>query len=219
MLFPENIGPNLSIDEVAVTNGELYTVVTNKTTHGKKGVLVAMIQGTKATKCAKVLTRISEKARHTVREATLDLSDAMGAIVTRAFQKACLVIDRFHVQQLVNDAVQKERIILRREAMKEENEKTKEAKKQNTTYRSPHYENGDIKTAPCQKSISPLQAHKRVEWTAERTSRDSFPRVSLPQDRLQPLHDVSSVLREFKDKERGVGAVRKMISEGRGKRP
>ena len=30
ILFPDNIGPNLSLDETALSNGELYTVLTNK---------------------------------------------------------------------------------------------------------------------------------------------------------------------------------------------
>jgi hypothetical protein len=47
MLFPENLGPQLSIDEVAVTNGALYTVLTNKAAHGKQGAFVAMMEGTK----------------------------------------------------------------------------------------------------------------------------------------------------------------------------
>ncbi len=29
-VFPENIGPHLSIDETSLSNGELYTIVTNK---------------------------------------------------------------------------------------------------------------------------------------------------------------------------------------------
>ena len=42
MLFPENIGEDLSIDETSLSNGELYTVLTNKSAQGKKGVLIAM---------------------------------------------------------------------------------------------------------------------------------------------------------------------------------
>jgi transposase len=30
MLFANNVSPRLSIDETALSNGELYTVVTNK---------------------------------------------------------------------------------------------------------------------------------------------------------------------------------------------
>lgn len=46
MLFPDNIGKHLSIDETSLTNGELYTILTNKSAKGKKGALVAMIHGT-----------------------------------------------------------------------------------------------------------------------------------------------------------------------------
>src|SRR3712207_8092446 len=45
LLFPENIGPHLAIDETALSNGELYTIVTNRDKHGRKGCLVAVIAG------------------------------------------------------------------------------------------------------------------------------------------------------------------------------
>jgi hypothetical protein len=38
----------LSIDETSLSNGELYTILTNKAAKGKKGAIVAMIAGTKA---------------------------------------------------------------------------------------------------------------------------------------------------------------------------
>ena len=44
LLFTENMGEYLSIDETAFTNGELYTIVTNKAAKGKKGALVAMVK-------------------------------------------------------------------------------------------------------------------------------------------------------------------------------
>ena len=47
-MFPKNIGAYLSIDETAFSNGDLYTIVTNKKAKGKKGALIAMIKGTKA---------------------------------------------------------------------------------------------------------------------------------------------------------------------------
>lgn len=45
ILFPENIGADLSIDETCLSNGEVYTLLTNKAAHGRKGMLVAMIRG------------------------------------------------------------------------------------------------------------------------------------------------------------------------------
>lgn len=45
-VFPENIGSRLSIDETSLSNGELYTIVTNKDAHGRKGSIVALVLGT-----------------------------------------------------------------------------------------------------------------------------------------------------------------------------
>ena len=58
MLFPSNLGARLTIDETELTNGELYTIVTNKAAHGKRGALVAMVEGTKAEDVAAVLCRV-----------------------------------------------------------------------------------------------------------------------------------------------------------------
>jgi hypothetical protein len=41
-----------------VTNGELYTVLTNKAAHGKQGALVAMMEGTKVCDMAPILAKI-----------------------------------------------------------------------------------------------------------------------------------------------------------------
>jgi hypothetical protein len=41
LLFDDNIGPYLSIDELSLTQGELYTFLTNKAGRGKRGTLVA----------------------------------------------------------------------------------------------------------------------------------------------------------------------------------
>jgi transposase len=143
LLFSNNIGERLSIDEVAVTNGELYTIITNKAAHGKKGALVAIIAGTKSEAIIKILNQIPKELRMTVTEVTLDMSNAMDAIIRSAFPKATIVTDRFHVQQLVSEAVQETRIALRREALKAENEAIKQARSEHHRYHPVVFENGD----------------------------------------------------------------------------
>ena len=144
-MFPENIGEKLSIDETAVSNGELYTIVTNKAAHGKKKALVAVVKGTKAPDVSAVLAKIPEEKRNTVLEATLDMSPAMEAIVRKSFPKATLVTDRFHVQQLVSEAVQEIRITLRRDTLKEENETIKLCRQEKRSYCPTVFKNGDTK--------------------------------------------------------------------------
>ena len=110
MLFPENIGPHLAIDETSLSNGELYTFVTNPDACTRECSLVAVVAGTKSEDVIAVLQRIDEESRYAVKEVTLDLSDSMRKIVRTAFPKACRVIDRFHIQKLACDAVQELRI-------------------------------------------------------------------------------------------------------------
>jgi transposase len=145
ILFKENVGANLSIDETALTNGELYTIITNKAGHGGKGSLVAIIAGTKAADVIRVLLKIRKKKRDLVKEVTLDMSHAMDSIINSSFPKATIVTDRFHVAQLVSDAVQEIRITARRVALKEENQSILLAKKEKRPYKPILYENGDSK--------------------------------------------------------------------------
>ena len=74
ILFPDNIGPYLSIDETSLSHGELYTVITNKEAKGKKGALVAMVKGVESEKVINVLSKIGVARRKKVKEVTLDLS-------------------------------------------------------------------------------------------------------------------------------------------------
>jgi transposase len=85
ILFPENIGKRLSLDEVDLTNGELYTVLTNKKHHGKKKALVTMVKGTKSDDVALILAKIPQKERNKVEEVTLDLAETMERIARLSF--------------------------------------------------------------------------------------------------------------------------------------
>lgn len=110
LLFPENVGPRLAIDESSLSNGELYTFVTNRDAHTRERSLVAVVAGTKSEDVIAVLKRMDEKQRNAVEEVTLDLSDSMRKIVRVASPKAGRVIDRFHIQKLACDAVREIRI-------------------------------------------------------------------------------------------------------------
>ncbi|MGV3705610.1 MAG: ISAon1 family transposase [Arcticibacter sp.] len=110
LLYPQNLGEQLSIDETSLSHGELYTIVTNKAAKGKKGAIVALVAGTKAETVISVLQRIPERIRKKVREITLDMAGSMEMISKRCFPQAVRVTDRFHVQKLATEALQEMRI-------------------------------------------------------------------------------------------------------------
>ncbi len=145
MLFPCNLGTHLSIDETSLSNGELYTIVTNKAAKGKKGALVAMIEGTNSDKVIEILEQIPRNQRSEVQEVTLDMANCMRRIVIHCFPNASRVIDRFHVQKLAYDALQEMRIAHRWDAINEETEAIQQARYQEEKFIPFRFENGDTK--------------------------------------------------------------------------
>ena len=145
MLFPENVGEFMSIDEVSLSQGELYTFITNKKGRGKKGSLVASIKGTRAKEIVEVLEKIPLESRNKVKEVTLDMAKNMESAVQEAFPAAALVTDRFHVVKLILDSLQHLRVKYRWEELEKENEaiKTQRSKKAKKKYKPIILENGD----------------------------------------------------------------------------
>ena len=143
ILYPDNMGPYLSIDETSVSQGELYTVITNKEGKGRKGCLVAMIKGVESQKVIEILRKMPLRLRKSVREVTLDMAGSMEKIVRSSFPKASLVTDRFHVQQLASDAVQEMRIAYRWQAIEQENKEIELSKELGKSHKPEVLPNGD----------------------------------------------------------------------------
>lgn len=143
LVFEENSGPRLSIDEVTLSNGELYTYVTNKAARGRKGSLVASIQGTRSKDIIEVLEKIPLQQRLEVEEVTLDMAANMKAAVKEVFPNVRMVTDRFHVAQLAHDAVQSVRIKYRWKELDRENKASKAARQAGEKYLPEQLVNGD----------------------------------------------------------------------------
>lgn len=143
LIFPDNIGTHLSIDETCLSYDELYTIVTNKSAKGRKGAIVAIIKGTSAETVITHLQKISLSKRQQVKEITLDMAANMELIAKRCFPKASLVTDRFHVQKLAIEALQDMRIAYRWQALEGENKEMELAKETGKSYKPEVLENGD----------------------------------------------------------------------------
>lgn len=143
LLFAGNLGAYLSIDEVSLSQGELYTFVTNKAGKGRTGTLVAAIKGTLSKDIIAVLEKLSLDKRLEVKEITLDMAKNMESAVKTVFPKATLVTDRFHVVKLAMDAMQHIRINHRWEELEVENKAIEKAKKEGVKYQPEVLKNGD----------------------------------------------------------------------------
>ena len=170
LLYPQNIGGFLSIDETSLSNGELYTIITNKAAKGGKGAIVAMVDGTKAEDIITVLNKLPRRTRWKVREVTMDMAANMEYVVKICFPKASRVTDRFHVQQLTYDAVQEQRIKYRWEALDRETIEIHIAKANGRKYNPPILSNGDTLKQLLARSRY-LLFKKPTDWTTSQRAR------------------------------------------------
>lgn len=170
VLFEKNIGSYVGLDEVALSRGELYTVLINKEVHGKKGSIIAIIEGTDAETVSSVLLTLSRRRRFQVREITLDMAPNMAKIAKVCFPAAKQVIDRFHVQKLAYDAVQEMRIEERWKAIDRETIEITHAKACGKSYQAPVFENGDTRKQLLARSRY-LLFKKESLWTPSQNQR------------------------------------------------
>lgn len=119
----------MSIDETAPSKGDLFTFLSNKDGHGRKGSITAAVRGTKSEDIVDVLKRIPEEDRKRVMEVTMDFSDSMYAAVSDSFPNAEIVIDCFHIIQLATSALGEIRMKHKRKAMAKDAKARREHKK------------------------------------------------------------------------------------------
>ena len=182
MLFPNNFGDDMSLDETCLSNGEVYTILTNKAAHGGKGTLAAMVHGVASDMVSEILKKVPREIRRRVKTVTTDLSSAMMLTVRTVFPKAMLINDRFHVQQLVTDAIDQMRIGFRWQVLAEENKAIKEhrAKRKAVHTRAEknligewepvRMENGETKPQIMARSRHIILMHK-TKWNTQQQER------------------------------------------------
>lgn len=164
------MGQYLSIDEVSLSQGELYTFVTNKTGKGKKGSLVACIKGTKSIDIIKVLERIDLTKRDLVLEVTLDMAKNMETATRNVFKNASLVTDRFHVVRLAMEALQHVRIQQGWKELEIENQAVSLAKSLKQKYIPIVLANDETPRQLLARSRYIL-AKKKINWTENQKER------------------------------------------------
>jgi len=206
LLFPENFGVDMSLDETCLSNGEVYTVLTNKAAHGGKGALAAMVRGVASDAVSDILRKVPYEVRRKVRTVTTDLSSAMMLTARSAFTMATLINDRFHVQQLVSDAVDQMRIAYRWQVLDEENRAVKEHRAKRKAARTreekdligewepERMENGETKPQVMARSRHILLMHKS-KWNEQQKARAAvlfrlFPRLERAYDIYLELVDI-----------------------------
>ena len=188
------MGETLCLDEVALSNGELYTILTNANAKTQKGSLIAMIEGVKSENILKILTKIPISVRKKVKEISTDMANNMEKVAKQAFPNAATVTDRFRVAKLVSEAVQEIRIKHRWKAIDLENKEVETAKKNKIKYVSPTFENGDTAKQLLARSRYLLFKPKN-KWTDKQSKRAEILFKEYPD--IKHAHELSMMFRNI----------------------
>lgn len=210
VLYPKNLGKHLSIDETSLSDGELYTIITNKAAQGRQGAIVAIVAGTKAESVVDILHKIPVKERKKVTEITLDMAGNMDFISRRSFPNAVRVTDRFHVQKLATEALQEMRIKYRWEALDAENDAIEKAKQTQTEFKAEVLSNGDTVKQLLARSRYVLYK-KEADWTISQRQRAQllFERYPDLEKAYQLSIDLSRIFENTEDKLYGLTRLAK----------
>jgi transposase len=201
LLYPENMAAQLSIDEVSLSKGELYTFVTNKKTAVKnKHSIVAVINGTQAKTIQEVLNKIPLEKRNQVTEVSMDMARNMALAAEQSFPNTGIVIDHFHVIKLVMDALQHLRIKLRWKAIEEENTAIKKAKDNGEKHCPEVLANGDTVKELLARSRYLLYQFEK-DWTVNQSKRAIILFAKYP--KLKVAYELTLSFRNiYKNKEK-----------------
>lgn len=197
LIFPHNIGPSICIDETSLSNGELYTVITNRASRGGKGTIIAIVKGVKTEDVIQTLRLIPLEQRELVKEITLDFSNGMNLVARRCFPKALRTIDRFHMQKLACDALQEMRIAHRWDAINNDNALRKRAKEKGEDYNPVIFGNGDT----CKQLLARsryLLFKSPEKWSASQKERSSILFEQYPD--LKEAYSLTHSLRQIFNK-------------------
>lgn len=210
ILYKQNLGPYLSIDETCLSQGELYTIVTNKEGHGKQGTLVAMIQGTKSEDVISALEKLPRSLRLKVKEITLDLSPTMRLIAKKTFPRATLVADRFHVQRLMNETISDLRVDYRWQAIDLENKEILLAKEEKRKHIPHVFENGDTRKQLLARSRHVVMKHfNKWTYSQEKRARILFREYPAIEEAYQVSMELTQIYNTTSDKQIGLTRLAK----------
>lgn len=125
---------------------------------------------------------------------TLDMSNAMDWIVRQCFPNTKKVIDRFHAQKLVTEALQEMRVKERWKAIDEENEMIQKCRKTKVKYTPFKYSNEDTKKQLLARGRH-LLFKPQSKWTESQKERANILFSAFPD--LKEGYDLSMMFRSF----------------------
>ena len=180
-----------------------------------------MVRGVASDTVSAVLRRLPYKGRIAVKTVTTDMSSAMMLTVRSVFPGAKLINDRFHVQQLISEAVDQLRIRYRWEVLDAENKAISEHRQKRTQAKTRlekeligKWEPESMANGETMPQIMARSKHiilkNRSKWNEQQTARAAILFERFP--RLQQAYELSMRLTDIYNKKITPDAARLLLA-------
>ena len=153
-----------------------------------------MIRGTKAEEVIRRLMLLPRNKRLKVKEITLDLSSTMMLIARKCFPHATQVSDRFHVQRLMNEAINDLRVSYRWQAIDLENTEIELNREAGRKYIPHTFRNGDTRRQLLARGRYIVMKH-HSKWTLTQRIRAEILFEQYPE--IEEAYNISLELTEI----------------------
>lgn len=183
------------MDEKHINNE--YSTIISTPNRKEKNKICAILPWIWAEKNIKKLKKFfSKKQRNQVKEICVDMANWMIKIARESFEKAIIVIDRYHVRNMINEMVWAVKTRIKVKLAREENARINKNKKLKRKHRVKKYENRETKLEMITRSHYQIRKN-RNNWTEKEEKRwkimkrlACFKALVAIYDRSMDLYDI-----------------------------
>ncbi len=165
----EKLWEKLNMDEKHINNE--YSTILSNSDKKLKNKICAILPWVWAEKnIIKLKKFFTKKQRDLVKEICVDMANGMIKVAKETFKKAIVIIDRYHVRNLVNEMVWAVKIRVKVKLSREEDKKRKLAKAKKRKYKAKKYWNWETKVEMITRSHYQIKKNSK-NWTSKEVKR------------------------------------------------
>ncbi len=158
---PDKLGEKLNMDEKHINNE--YSTILSNPDKKLKNKICSILPWIWAEKNIRKLKKFfNKKQRDQIKEICVDMANWMIKVAKDVFKKAIIVIDRYHVRNLVNEMVWTVKIRIKFKLSREESKRKKLAKQNKRKFKVKRYKNWETKLEMITRSHYQIRKNRKT---------------------------------------------------------
>lgn len=207
----DKLGEKLNMDEKHINN-EYSTILSNPDKKLKNKICSILPWVWTKKNIRKLKKFFNKKQRDQVKEICVDMANWMIKVAREVFKKAIIVIDRYHVRNLVNEMTWAVKIRIKVKLSREETKRKKLAKQNKRKFKVKRYKNWETKLEMITRSHYQIRKNRK-NWTPKEVNRWNIMRKISVFKALIAIYEQSMSLYDIYEKRINKTDATKLMKE------